>query len=93
MSSRRPVHAALPFATCALAASMLLLGGCSESQEQLADARFNPTPELNNLTQRPDDQDNTIHTVFDTNWRSMSRDLGVIFLLDRPSHLSPYPQR
>ena len=93
MSRRRPVHTVLALATCALAASALLLGGCSESESQLADARFNPTPELNNLTDRPDDQDNRIHSNFDTNWRSMSRDLGVFFLLDRPSHLSPYPQR
>lgn len=82
------------------AAAVLALGvlaglaGCqSESEAQLADVRFNPTPEIMTPTQRADDIDNQVHTGFDTNWRSFNRDWGVIWLTDKPSRLSPYPMR
>ncbi len=76
-------------------ACLLALGGCasSASREQLAEIRCNPTPKLMTLTNRDDDVNNTLTHTFDTNLRSLNRDLGVLWLLDRPSHLSPYPIR
>ncbi len=77
------------------AACLLALGGCasSASREQLAEIRCNPTPELMTPTERDDDVNNVLTHTFDTNLRSMNRDLGVLMLFDRPSHLSPYPIR
>lgn len=78
-----------------VAGTCLLVGGCSSSpaRQQLAEIRSDPTPELKNLSMRQDDIDNQITVTFDTNVRSFSRDLGVLMLLDRPSHLSPAPIR
>jgi len=77
------------------AAGLLVLGGCasSASRQQLAEIRRNPTPELVTMTERQDDIDNSLTVNFDTNLRGFNRDLGVLLLLDRPAHLSPYPLR
>ena len=72
----------------------LLLAGCaSESRTQLAEIRANPSPQEITLTQRQDDIDNALTVQFDTDLRSMNRDLGVLLLLQGPSRLSPYPIR
>ena len=76
-------------------AGLVALGGCASNpaREQLSEIRGNPTPELDTPTQTRDDIDNQLTVTFDTNLRSLNRDLGVLFLLDRPSRLSPYPMR
>lgn len=81
-SSRRALRL-LPVAFAGLA-----IGGCSSSNPQLAEFRGNPTPELDTLSQRPDDIQNRIVVTNDTNLRMMSEDLGRFWLLDRPSRLS-----
>ncbi len=87
-----------PFARLALAlsgtSSCLLLAACaSESRSQLNDIRSNPSPQEITLTQRQDDIDNQLTVQFDTDLRSMNRDLGLLLLLQGPSRLSPYPIR
>jgi len=79
-------------------AALCLIGlaGCRASdpaREQLSQIRHRPTPELQTLTQTPDEVDNQIAITFATNDRSLKRDLGILFLTDRPSRLSPYPMR
>ncbi|MFN0011994.1 MAG: hypothetical protein ACKVS8_10160 [Phycisphaerales bacterium] len=79
----------------AAAAASALLGGCAsnESRDQLAEIRSNPTPELQTLTKRPDDIDNQLTINFNTDIRSLSRDVGVLLGFQGPSRLSPYPIR
>lgn len=76
-------------------AALCVAGGCqsSASRQQLASIRANPTPELQSLSQSEDDIDNQLTVTFDTNLRSLSRDVGNFWLLDSPSHLSPAPIR
>lgn len=71
------------------ATAMLCLSGCYRGDDQLSEFRRNPTPELDTLSQRPDDVDNRIVVTNDTNLRNLNMDLGRIFLFDRPSRLSP----
>ncbi len=70
-------------------AAALVAGGCG-SDSQVSRIRSNPTPELDTLSQRPDDIDNRIAITNDTNLRMFNYDLGRFFLLDRPSRLSNY---
>lgn len=61
-------------------AALASLGGCA-----------NLTPELDTLSQRPADIDNRIAITDDTNLRMLNQDLGRMFLLDRPTRLTPGP--
>jgi hypothetical protein len=91
-----PMRSHLASVVClAATAALLCAGGCSSSaaDEQLSDIRWSPTPEVMTLTQRPADVRNQLTVTTDTNLRLLNRDLGVLFLLDRPSHLSPAPLR
>ncbi len=76
------------------AAALALVAGCaSESRQQLADIRSDPTPELVTMTQRQDDVDNELTMQFNTDLRGLKRDLGVLLNLQGASRLSPYPVR
>ncbi|MBL8764620.1 MAG: hypothetical protein JNM07_10170 [Phycisphaerae bacterium] len=91
-SSRRSFALCLIRTAAPLAATVVvgLAGGCqSESERQLAEIRRNPTPELDTLSQRHDDIDNTLTVMADENFRMLNEDLGRFWLLDRPSRLSP----
>ena len=77
-------------------AGLAFIGGCSSAtpaEEQLSEIRSVPSPNLDSPTRTRDEIDNKLTVTNDTNLRSLNRDLGVFFLLDRPSRLSPYPMR
>lgn len=80
-----------------LAVSALLLGlaGCSSfdsrpSYQEAANIRWDPTPELDNLSMRRVDMDNRAALIMDTNLRMFNEDVDRALLLDRPSRLTPY---
>jgi hypothetical protein len=71
-----------------------LVTGCESTtpqQEKVRLIRNNLTPELDTMHQRPDDIDNAIAITFDENGRMLNEDLGRLFLLNRPSRLTPEP--
>ena len=49
------------------------------------------TPNVDTLTQRPEDIDNAMTVTFDENGRMFWQDLGRMWLTDRPSRLSREP--
>ncbi|MGP1310370.1 MAG: hypothetical protein ACTS27_09255 [Phycisphaerales bacterium] len=61
-------------------AALATLGGCADI-----------SPEVDTLSQRPADVNNRIAITNDTNLRMLNQDLGRLFLLDRPSRLTPGP--
>lgn len=72
------------------------LAGCTTatSQADYAQAeriRADLTPELDTLSQRPDDISNTLTIMADENGRMIWSDLGRAFYTDRPSRLTPDP--
>lgn len=71
---------------CALLST---LSGCSESR--LEEVRADATPNLDTLSQRPEDIDNAMTVTFDENGRMFWEDLGRVMLLDRPSRLKREP--
>ena len=69
-----------------------LLGGCtSTGNARLDDVRSDPSPNVDSLYQRPEDIDNAMTVTLDENWRMFWQDMGRVWLLDRPSRLSPEP--
>lgn len=84
-----PIAAAL-----VVGAAGLVVAACettSPQQEKVRLIRNNLTPELDTMHQRPDDIDNAIAITFDENGRMFNEDLGRLFLLNRPSRLTPEP--
>ncbi len=78
----------LTIAASALAvASLLTLTGCSTD----AAYRFNPTPNLDTLYERPVDAANAIALMRNENNRMFKQDLGRFFYWDRPSRLTREP--
>lgn len=74
-----------------MVAAAALLSGCatdvrSESLRDPSAAEMGPVT-------TPDQIDNGIAHTTDTNWRLFWDDMGRFWLLDRPSHLTPYPIR
>lgn len=77
-----------------LVVAALALGGCtggSAVQQEADKYRWDPSPEVDTLTERPDDMLNTIAITNDTNLRMLNEDLGRFWLFERPSRLSPLP--
>lgn len=92
--NRRPTarRIARPLAAAALvAASVSLLSGCGTGDARLDEVRADPTPNLDTLHQRPEDVDNAMTLTNDENGRMFWRDMGRLFLLDRPSRLTREP--
>lgn len=82
-------------ALAGLAASALVLTGCSSSNA-VNDVSFgaitgNPTPELQNTSERPSDMDRNYAVARNVNRRGFWNDLGRAFYVDHPSWMSPYP--
>lgn len=79
----------------ALFTTVALLGGCASDNYNgpitSESYQSNPSPELSSLTRATEQSDNHLATVSDLNLRQIPDDLAAIFLLDRPSHLTPYP--
>ena len=93
VSSHKTTTARLALALSGATSCLLLAACASDSRSQLNEIRSNPTPQEITLTQRQDDIDNELTMQFDTDLRSMNRDLGLLLLLQGPSRLSPYPIR
>lgn len=68
-----------------------LLGGCSSGDPNYSDVRWNISPDMMTLTDRPVDVDRKLGYTFDTNYRMFWGDLQRAALLDRPSHLAREP--
>lgn len=75
----------------ALVATAGLVGCESESANRDKLIRNNLTPELDTLHERPSDIDNAIAITMDENGRMFNEDLGRMWLLNRPSRLTPEP--
>lgn len=76
--------------------ALLLCGGLSSGcmftgNSQLNEVRSDPSPNLDTLSQRPEDMDNAIVYTFDENGRMFWEDLGRVWFTDRPSRLSREP--
>lgn len=83
-----------PIAAALVVGAAGLVTGCESTtpqQEKVRLIRNNLTPELDTMHQRPDDIDNAIAITFDENGRMLNEDLGRLFLLNRPSRLTPEP--
>ncbi|MBL0927954.1 MAG: hypothetical protein IBJ11_09945 [Phycisphaerales bacterium] len=88
MRQRRTI--AVRFAMLAAAGAFAVAGGCSKDNR--ADSwRWNPSPAEMTLQQRDEDIANRIAVTNDENLRQFNSDLGRLFLLDRPSRMSPEP--
>jgi hypothetical protein len=75
-----------------LALAALALVGCeagTPSGRLAADLRSDPSPGMDTLFQREVDVDNAVAITNDTNLRMLNQDLGRLFLLERPSRLTP----
>lgn len=68
-----------------------LLGGCSSTDNSPSGIRYNLTPELQTMTDRPVDIGNRVSITYDENIRRFWEDLHRAALVDRPSMLSKYP--
>lgn len=91
---RRRTHTAL--ASLALLAVGVCASGCLYSGPRKTEGaankiRYNLTPELYNVAQRPADVRNALAYHSNTNIRMLRSDLGRVMLLDRPSRLTPEP--
>ena len=83
------------FARLSLAGLMIAaVAGCHVSNpgDVSFDAiRYDPSPELQGLLDRPVDAQRNLAVSNNQNWRMMMDDLGRMLYTDHPSRLSPYP--
>lgn len=75
----------------AMVAGASLLGGCSYGDPNYSDVRWNVSPDMMTLTERPVDVDRNLGYTFDTNYRQFWGDLQRAALVDRPSRLAREP--
>jgi hypothetical protein len=87
MARRRSV------AACVLVGALAALAGGCASNDQLQAIQNDPSPAERTETERTDDMTNQMAHTRDTNMRLLGSDLGRLFLLDRPSRLTPTPMR
>jgi hypothetical protein len=75
------------------ALALMALGGCAgkNSESKAEELRGNLTPELDTLSQRQTDMDNEAALTIDENGRMLNEDWRRLWLLDRPSRLTPNP--
>jgi hypothetical protein len=74
-----------------IVAAAALLGGCSNDIRQ--QTLWDPTPAEMGPAQTAAEENNGMAHTLDTNGRLFWDDLGRFWLLDRPSHMTPYPIR
>jgi hypothetical protein len=88
-------RSALRIAAPAALVVCVALGATGCKQDPLAtdfdSIRSNLSPELQTLSERPEDVQRNIAVTFDQNGRSFWNDLGRAFYVDRPSIMTPYP--
>ena len=78
----------LSLAACLVAVAGLIGCASSPSAKRDAQVRGNVTPELETLSQRPIDVNNTQVIAEDENWRMLNEDWNNFWLLDHSSRLS-----
>ncbi|MEL6796673.1 MAG: hypothetical protein AAFO89_07595, partial [Planctomycetota bacterium] len=83
-TARRTVRTNAAVLTAA-AAMTLALGGCSSSENRLAEFRDDPTPDLITMHERGDDISNRLHLIKDESRRMLVRDWLYFWYLDRPT--------
>lgn len=71
----------------------MLATGCSSGEGRITvgDIRSNMTPELKTTAMTDDQHKTRIVRSVDHNLRQIWDDLDYLFLIDQPSHLTPYP--
>ena len=69
----------------------LMAGGCSSNRLEVDSIRANMTPELQTTAMTSSQHKTRIARSVDHNLRQIWDDLDYIFLIDQPSHLTPYP--
>ncbi|MEO1717370.1 MAG: hypothetical protein AAFR76_09690 [Planctomycetota bacterium] len=89
-TARRTVRTNAAVLTAA-AAMTLAIGGCSSSENRLAEFRDDPTPDLITMHERGDDISNRLHLIKDESRRMLVRDWLYFWYLDRPTRLRPSP--
>lgn len=89
MRSRRSSFRSVMAALVAAGVGVGMLSGCAGSRT--AKYRSNPTPELDTLSMTRNEIDNRLTVTNDTNSRMITRDIGYVWMLDRPSRLTPQP--
>jgi len=83
----------LGFAFCVCCLSLALLTGCGGGP-QVIDAEYvrsNPTPELSSIAYTEDEFDNQRARTFNTQFRSLSDDWQIFWMLERPHRFSYFP--
>ncbi|MGV6815132.1 MAG: hypothetical protein ACWA5W_09010 [Phycisphaerales bacterium] len=76
----------------ALAAAPLILVGCSSTSGpqhagDIDSIRWDPSPAMHTLDQRSSDRMNMHTRMKDSNLRMLSRDIDMMWFVDRPSRL------
>lgn len=71
---------------------MGLLAGCKTDPDDVSYKAITSdlTPEMLTLTQREVDANTAVAVTTNADWRMFWMDLGRVWLMDRPSTLSPY---
>jgi len=74
-----------------IVASAAALQGCASEYPRMNEFASEPTPELQTLALRPVDVKGELSRNLDSYGRQFNRDLGSLFLLDRPTRLQNMP--
>lgn len=75
----------------ALSGVGLLSGCCCTGNERLDAVRWDPSPNIDTMSERPEDMENAMTVTADENMRMFNEDMGRLFMFDRPSRLSRGP--
>jgi hypothetical protein len=76
---------------CALLLAVSLLGGCGKKLITSKTVRKNVSPSLKTSIRTAEQQRNHTQWLNDVDARQFEDDLEALFLIDRPSYLTPYP--
>lgn len=75
-----------------LGASVVMLGGCSSSDDITANSvRADMSPEMESIAMTPEQRKNQFARVVDTDFRQIVDDWDRLWLVDKPSGMSRYP--
>ena len=74
---------------CGVVAAIGALSGCSNTRATAY--RMNPSPKIDTRAQSPDEIQNSLTVINDTDFRFFWNDMGRFWLMDRRSMLDPGP--
>jgi hypothetical protein len=75
----------------ALSGTCLLSGCFFTGNDRLDEVRYDPSPNIDTMSQRSEDVDNAMTVSMDENGRMFWEDMGRLWMVDRPSRLSKGP--